>query len=344
MLRDEAETLLALEDRLQASIRGQDEALGEIADSIRAAKAGLGNPDAPIAVFLLVGPSGVGKTETARQLARLLFGGERFLTTINMSEYQESHTVAQLKGAPPGYVGYGEGGILTESVRRRPYSVVLLDEVEKAHTDVMELFYQVFDRGFMRDGEGREISFKNTVILMTSNIGSEIFLEVCTEDERPTPDQLREVIHRRLVNQFQAALLARMKVVPYYPLRKDAMMEITRLKLGAIGQRLATAHEMAFDHADDVIERIADRCTQVDSGARNIDFILERTVLPRASRALLGHLADETMPERLVLGLDDEGEFTFVFDGADEPEEIEPEEVAPEEAAGPEKMVDPEDG
>jgi type VI secretion system protein VasG len=167
---------------------------------------------------------------------------------------------------------------------------------------------------------------------------------VCTEDERPTPDQLREVIHRRLVNQFQAALLARMKVVPYYPLRKDAMMEITRLKLGAIGQRLATAHEMAFDHADDVIERIADRCTQVDSGARNIDFILERTVLPRASRALLGHLADETMPERLVLGLDDEGEFTFVFDGADEPEEIEPEEVAPEEAAGPEKMVDPEDG
>jgi type VI secretion system protein VasG len=261
-----------------------------------------------------------------------------------MSEYQESHTVAQLKGAPPGYVGYGEGGILTEAVRRRPYSVVLLDEVEKAHTDVMELFYQVFDRGFMRDGEGREISFKNTVILMTSNIGSEIFLEVCTEDERPTPDQLREVIHRRLVNQFQAALLARMKVVPYYPLRKDAMMEITRLKLGAIGQRLATAHEMAFDHADDVIERIADRCTQVDSGARNIDFILERTVLPRASRALLGHLADETMPERLVLGLDDEGEFTFVFDGADEPEEIEPEEVAPEEAAGPEKMVDPEDG
>ena len=344
MLRDEAATLLSLEERLRASIRGQNEALGEIADSIRAAKAGLGNPDAPIAVFLLVGPSGVGKTETARQLARLLFGGERFLTTINMSEYQESHTVAQLKGAPPGYVGYGEGGILTEAVRRRPYSVVLLDEVEKAHTDVMELFYQVFDRGFMRDGEGREISFKNTVILMTSNIGSEIFLEVCTEDERPTPDQLREVIHRRLVNQFQAALLARMKVVPYYPLRKDAMMEITRLKLGTIGQRLATAHEMAFDHADDVIERIADRCTQVDSGARNIDFILERTVLPRASRALLGHLADETMPERLVLGLDDEGEFTFAFDGAGKSEEGEPKEIAPEEVPGPQKMADPEDG
>ena len=344
MLRDEAETLLALEDRLHAAIRGQDEALGEIADAIRASKAGLGNPDAPIAVFLLVGPSGVGKTETARQLARLLFGGERFLTTINMSEYQESHTVAQLKGAPPGYVGYGEGGILTEAVRRRPYSVVLLDEVEKAHPDVMELFYQVFDRGFMRDGEGREVRFANTVILMTSNIGSEIFLEVCTEDERPTPDQLREVLHRRLVNQFQAALLARMKVVPYYPLRKNAMMQITRLKLGAIGRRLAAAHEMTFDHAADVVERIAERCTQIDAGARNIDFILERTVLPRASRALLGHLADETMPDRLVLGLDDDGAFTFSFDDAAVPETTEPDAVSPEEVADPAQRADPEDG
>ncbi|HHP7238372.1 type VI secretion system ATPase TssH [Longibacter sp.] len=313
MLRDEAETLLSLEDRLQSVIRGQNEALGEVADSIRSAKAGMGNPDAPIAVFLLVGPSGVGKTETARQLARQLFGGERFLTTINMSEYQESHTVAQLKGAPPGYVGYGEGGILTEAVRRRPYSVVLLDEVEKAHVDVMELFYQVFDRGFMRDGEGREISFKNTVILMTSNIGSDVFLQVCTEDERPTPDQLREAIHSRLVNHFQAALLARMKVVPYYPLVKDAMMEITRLKLGTIGTRLERAHEMEFGFAPDVVDRIAERCTQVDSGARNIDFILDRTVLPEASRALLGHMAEETMPNALTLGFDDEGNFTYTF-------------------------------
>lgn len=313
MLRDEAETLLSLEDRLQSVIRGQDEALGEVADSIRSAKAGMGNPDAPIAVFLLVGPSGVGKTETARQLARQLFGGERFLTTINMSEYQESHTVAQLKGAPPGYVGYGEGGILTEAVRRRPYSVVLLDEVEKAHVDVMELFYQVFDRGFMRDGEGREISFKNTVIMMTSNIGSEVFLHVCTEDERPTPDQLREAIHSRLVNHFQAALLARMKVVPYYPLVKSAMMEITRLKLGTIGKRLQRAHEMEFGFAPDVVERIAERCTQVDSGARNIDFILDRTVLPEASRALLGHMAEETMPDALTLGFDDDGNFTYTF-------------------------------
>jgi type VI secretion system protein VasG len=229
-------------------------------------------------------------------------------------------------------------------VRRRPYSVVLLDEVEKAHPDVMELFYQVFDRGFMRDGEGREVRFANTVILMTSNIGSEIFLEVCTEDERPTPDQLREVLHRRLVNQFQAALLARMKVVPYYPLRKNAMMEITRLKLGAIGRRLAAAHEMTFDHAADVVERIAERCTQIDAGARNIDFILERTVLPRASRALLGHLADETMPDRLVLGLDDDGAFTFSFDDAAVPETTEPDAVSPEEVADPAQRADPEDG
>jgi type VI secretion system protein VasG len=191
--------------------------------------------------------------------------------------------------------------------------VVLLDEVEKAHVDVMELFYQVFDRGFMRDGEGREISFKNTVILMTSNIGSDVFLQVCTEDERPTPDQLREAIHSRLVNHFQAALLARMKVVPYYPLVKDAMMEITRLKLGTIGTRLERAHEMEFGFAPDVVERIAERCTQVDSGARNIDFILDRTVLPEASRVLLGHMAEETMPNALTLGFDDEGNFTYTF-------------------------------
>ncbi len=214
-----------------------------MADTIRTAKAGMRNPEAPIAVFLFVGPSGTGKTECARTVADVLFGGERFVITINMSEYQEAHTVSQLKGSPPGYVGYGEGGILTEAVRQRPYSVVLLDEVEKAHRDVMNLFYQVFDKGFMRDGEGREIDFKNTIIMMTSNLGSDVFMQVCTEDEHPTPDQLREAIHPQLVNHFQAALLARMKVVPFYPLRKDTMKGIVRLKLSQIGKRLREAHE-----------------------------------------------------------------------------------------------------
>ena len=314
MLKDEAVILLDLENRLTRAIKGQDEPIGEIADSIRASKAGMGNPDAPLAVFLLVGPSGVGKTETARMLAEMLFGGDRFLVTINMSEYQESHTVSQLKGSPPGYVGYGEGGVLTEAVRQRPYSVVLLDETEKAHLDVMELFYQVFDKGFMRDGEGREIDFRNTIIMMTSNIGSDIFLDVCTEDERPTPDQLREVIHQQLVHHFQAALLARMKVVPYYPLRADAMKEITRLKLGKIDRRLRSSHNMRFVFGEEVVDRIAERCTQVDSGARNIDFIIDRTLLPEASKALLVKMTEEEMPERLVLGIDENGDFTYTFD------------------------------
>ena len=314
MLKDEASLLLELEDRLDAFIRGQDEAIAQIADSIRAAKAGMGNPEAPIAVFMLVGPSGVGKTELARQLADLLFGGERFLTTINMSEYQESHTVAQLKGAPPGYVGYGEGGVLTEAVRRRPYSVVLLDETEKAHIDVMELFYQVFDKGFMRDGEGREVSFRNTVIMMTSNVASEVFLEACADGARPEADDLRKAIHPYLVHHFQAALLGRMKVVPFYPLHKEAMKQITRLKLNKIDKRLREAHGMTFEYADEIVERIAERCTQVDTGARNIDFIIDRTVLPQASKALLARMTDEVIPERLTLGLDETGDFTYTFD------------------------------
>lgn len=324
MLKDEASVLLGLENRLGEYIRGQDEPIHEISDSIRSAKAGLGNPDAPIAVFLLVGPSGVGKTETARMLADILFGGERFLITINMSEYQEAHTVSQLKGSPPGYVGYGEGGVLTEAIRRQPYSVVLLDEVEKAHPDVMELFYQVFDKGFMRDGEGREINFKNTVIMMTSNVGADIFVYVSTEDERPTPDQMREAVHPSLLKHFPAALLGRMKVVPFYPLRRDAMREITRLKLNKIGKRLRDAHEMRFVYGDEVVERIVERCTQVDAGARNIDFIIDRTVLPEASRALLTRMVEEEMPEVLTLGMDENGDFTYTFDGeagvaADEP-------------------------
>ncbi len=313
MEKDEAQMLLELDDRLRESILGQDEIIAEVADSIRTSKSGMRNPDAPLAVFLFVGPSGVGKTELGLQIADQVFGGERFLTTINMSEYQEKHTVSQLKGSPPGYVGYGEGGILTEAVRRQPYSVVLLDEVEKAHRDVMNLFYQVFDKGFMRDGEGREIDFKNTIIIMTSNLATDIISYVCTEDERPTPDQIREGIHKTLAEHFQPALLGRMKVVPFYPLRKDPMKGIVRLKLNKIGKRLGSSHKMSFEYGDDVVDRIAERCTQVDMGARNIDFIIDRTVLPEASKVLIGKMTEEEMPRSLVLGISDNGDFTYNF-------------------------------
>jgi type VI secretion system protein VasG len=358
MIKDEAALLLELEHRLQERIEGQDEALNQIADSIRSAKAGMGNPEAPIGVFLLVGPSGVGKTETARALAELLFGGERFLISINMSEYQEAHTVSQLKGSPPGYVGYGEGGVLTEAVRQRPYSVVLLDEVEKAHPDVMELFFQVFDRGMMRDGEGREIDFSNTVIMATSNVGSDAFLMACAAEELPTPDELRSLIHGDLVRAFQAALLARMRTVPFYPLARDAMARITRLKLAKIDRRLRDAHGIRFLFGEEVVERIAERCTQVDAGARNIDFIIDRTVLPEASRALLEQLASGEMPGALTLGMAEDGGFTYVFsdvatgDGAGTPEDaelsdaplsdaIDPGLLEPPPAAGPAAAPEP---
>ena len=344
MLRDEAETLLTLEDRLEGPIRGQREALVEIADALRAAKAGLGEPEAPLGVFLLVGPSGVGKTETARQLAELLFGGERFLTTINMSEYQESHTTSQLKGSPPGYVGYGEGGVLTEAVRQRPYSVVLLDEVEKAHPDAMELFYQVFDKGTMRDGEGRDIDFRNTVIMMTSNVGSDLLLRVAGEDdtasesegadesedaapsERPDPGTLRDQLHPHLLRHFPAALLGRMRVVPYYPLGRRVIEDITRLKLDRLAERLERVHETTLHYTPAAVHRIADRCTQSDMGARNIDAVIDRDVLPNASRRLLARLSDAPVGNdgrvaedgalpRLTLDLTRDGQgFSFSFD------------------------------
>ncbi len=324
MLKDEADVLLNFEKLLEERILGQSHVVKEIGDVIRASKTGMRNPESPIGVFLLVGPSGVGKTECARVVADLLFGGERFMITINMSEYQESHTVSQLKGAPPGYVGYGEGGVLTEAVRQRPYSVVVLDEVEKAHRDVMNLFYQVFDRGFMRDGEGREIDFKNTVIMMTGNLGSDTILELCENSkgstdceairERPTPDEVEEAIRPILLRYFGAALLARFKVIPFYPLDVETMKGIAKLKLLRIGGRLKDSHKMEFEYAPDVVNRIAERCTQVDTGARNIDFIIDRTILPDISSALLGQLADGTVPERLTLELDEAGEFTYRFD------------------------------
>jgi type VI secretion system protein VasG len=323
MIKDEAQMLLELEERLTSRIRGQDGALVEISDALRTAKAGMRKADAPLGVFLLVGPSGVGKTETARALAELLFGGERFLVSINMSEYQESHTTSQLKGAPPGYVGYGEGGVLTEAVRQRPYSVVLLDEVEKAHIDVMELFYQVFDRGILRDGEGREVDFSNTVILCTSNVGSDLVQQASMAEEAPTLDALRELIHEPLASHFQPALLGRMNTVPYLSLDREAMAEIARLKLRKVDKRLRANHGIRFTFTDEVVETIADRCTTIDAGARNIDAIIDRTVLPEASRALLARLAEENLPAALELGIDEAGDFTYTFVEAGERPDLE---------------------
>ena len=322
MLKDDVARLVELDDRLRERILGQPEAIGELADTLRVGKAGIANPEAPLGVFLLIGPSGVGKTECARAIADLLFGGERFLVTINMSEYQEPHTVAQLKGSPPGYVGYGEGGVLTEAVRQHPYSVVLLDEVEKAHRDVLNLFYQVFDKGFMRDGEGREIDFKNTVIIMTSNVGADEFLQVCGSgdagaegEQRPAPDQMRELSRLLLMKQFAPALLARMRIVPFYPLRRSTMREIVGLKLRRVGDRVAQSHRVTFRFDDRVVDWIAERCTEVEAGARNVDAIIDRTILPQASRALLlrAGSSDAGSAGVLTLGIT-AGAFTYTFD------------------------------
>ena len=314
MLKDEASILLNLENMMEERIAGQSHAIGEMADVIRSNKAGIGNPESPIGVFLFVGPSGVGKTESARVIADMLFGGERFMVTINMSEYQESHTVSQLKGAPPGYVGYGEGGILTEAVRHRPYSVVVLDEVEKAHRDVMNLFYQVFDKGFMRDGEGRDIDFKNTVIIMTGNIGWQTIAQMCSGEERPDPEAVVKAVLPELQAYFAPALVARCKVVPFLSLDKDTMKVIIKLKLNKVGKRLNESHKMGFQYSDDLVEQIAERCTQVESGARNIDHIIEKTILPDISRELLSKLAEEAMPDRLILTLDESGDFGYQFE------------------------------
>jgi type VI secretion system protein VasG len=292
MQTDEINAVLALKDKLGERVVGQAHALEAISQRIRTARANLTDPRRPIGVFLLVGPSGVGKTETALALADTLYGGERNLITINMSEYQEAHTVSSLKGSPPGYVGYGEGGVLTEAVRRKPYSVVLLDEVEKAHPDVMELFYQVFDKGVLEDGEGREIDFKNTVILLTSNTGSDLVIKLCADPEtRPDAEGLVEALRPELIKMFKPALLGRMVVVPYYPITDEVMRGIIRLQLGLIQRRLAENHGAAFSYDEEVVTEVANRCKEVESGARNVDHILTRTLLPEMSGAFLTRMA-----------------------------------------------------
>jgi type VI secretion system protein VasG len=292
MLTDEIETVLKLEELLGKRIIGQDHALAAIAQRIRTAHAGIEDPSKPTGVFMLVGPSGVGKTETALALSELMYGGEENVITINMSEYQEAHTVSGLKGSPPGYVGYGEGGVLTEAVRRRPYSVVLLDEVEKAHPDVIELFYQVFDKGMLEDGEGRRIDFKNTLILLTSNLGTDLIMKVCADEETaPGAASLQEMLRPELVKHFKPAFLGRLIVVPYFPITDRNMRLIVKLKLDRIGRRMQENRNVAFSYDESVIESVAKRCTEVDSGARNVDHILTNTLLPELSQEILSRMA-----------------------------------------------------
>ena len=288
---------------LRTRIRGQEQAVHTLDRSMRATAAGLNKPDAPVGVFLLVGPSGVGKTETAMALADLLYGGDRFITTINMSEFQEKHTVSRLIGAPPGYVGYGEGGMLTEAVRQKPYSVVLLDEVEKADPDVLNLFYQIFDKGVANDGEGREIDFRNTLILMTSNLGSDRISELCESGARPTAEVLEETIRPVLSKHFKPALLARMRVVPYYPVGGPVLRELIEVKLDRLGERL-NRRQLDFTYSQELVDHLAERCTQNDSGARLIDHLLDLHVLPLVADRLLDAMATGESLKRVHATLD----------------------------------------
>jgi type VI secretion system protein VasG len=290
-------------------VKGQDHAVDVIDAGIRTAKAGLNNPDQPAGIFLLVGPSGVGKTETALGVANLMYGGERFMTTINMSEFQEKHTVSKLVGSPAGYVGFGEGGILTEAVRQRPYSVVLLDEVEKADLEVMNLFYQVFDKGTLSDGEGRLIDFRNTVVILTSNLASATIMSMCSGDEMPPPEQITEGIRAELQNHFKPALLGRMTIVPFYPIKGEALHSIVKIKLNKVGGRLTSAQGIDFEYGDEVIEHIAARCTDIESGARNIDHIVNKTLLPLISNEVLQRIGAGTPASKLGLTISDQGEF-----------------------------------
>jgi len=307
LMKDEQTELLSLENNLAKRVVGQDAALNAIAQRLRASKTGLAPENGPQGVFLLVGTSGTGKTETALALADELFGGEKSLITINLSEYQEPHTVSQLKGSPPGYVGYGQGGILTEAVRKRPHSVVLLDEVEKAHRDVMNLFYQVFDRGFMRDGEGREIDFRNTVILMTSNLGSDHLMQLLQEQPEATGGDLHELLRPILRDHFQPALLARFQTVIYRPLGQAAMRTIVGMKLNQVSKRLARHYGMKTVIADSLMDALTDACLLPDTGARNIDSLLNQQILPVLSQQLLTHMAAGQKPQCLTLGWDEDG-------------------------------------
>jgi type VI secretion system protein VasG len=314
MVKNEIEAVLHLDDRLRERVIGQDHALAAVAKRIKTSRAGIENPNRPIAVMFLVGPSGVGKTETALALAEALYGDESNITTINMSEFQEAHTVSTLKGSPPGYVGYGEGGVLTEAVRRRPYSIVLLDEVEKAHRDVHEIFFQVFDKGQMEDAEGRLIDFKNTIILLTSNVGTDLIMDMCKDPKlMPEPEGICKGLRKPLLEVFPAALLGRLVVVPYYPISDETLKLIIGLQLGRIGRRTQENHKIPFTYDDKVVELIGSRCTDVESGARMVDAILTNTLLPEVSQELLTRLMEGKTAKRVHIGVKD-SEFTYSFD------------------------------
>ncbi|HBS3682705.1 TPA: type VI secretion system ATPase TssH [Klebsiella quasipneumoniae subsp. similipneumoniae] len=314
LMKDEQTELLSLEESLGKRVVGQEAALSAIARRLRAAKTGLTPENGPQGVFLLVGPSGTGKTETALALADALFGGEKALITINLSEYQEPHTVSQLKGSPPGYVGYGQGGILTEAVRKRPYSVVLLDEVEKAHRDVMNLFYQVFDRGVMRDGEGREIDFRNTVILMTANLGSDLLMQLLDEQPEASESDLHELLHPVLRGHFQPALLARFQTVIYRPLPAAALRAIVGMKLGQVSQRLACHYGITTTLSESLFDALTEACLLPDTGARNVDSLLNQQILPALSQQLLSHMAAGQKPRQVTLGYHEEEGVVMAFD------------------------------
>ncbi|MDT8857518.1 type VI secretion system ATPase TssH [Paracoccaceae bacterium Fryx2] len=314
MVRDEIQTVLDLEKHLAKRVIGQDHAMKMIAKRIQTSRAGLDNPNKPIGVFLLAGTSGVGKTETALALAEVMYGGEQNVITINMSEYQEAHTVSSLKGAPPGYVGYGEGGVLTEAVRRKPYSVVLLDEVEKAHPDVHEVFFQVFDKGVMEDGEGRVIDFKNTLILLTSNVGSDMIMDMCSDpDLMPEPEGIAKALREPLLKVFPAALLGRLVTIPYYPLNPEMIGKIARLQLDRIKKRVMAAHGVPFTYSDAVVDTIVSRCQELESGGRMIDAIVTNTMLPDISAEFLKRMLEGHDIARVAIDIAD-GEFAYSFD------------------------------
>ena len=312
LAREHNSKVLSFASDLRQRLRGQEQAIEALDRSMRATAAGLNRADAPVGVFLLVGPSGVGKTETALALADLLYGGERFLTTINMSEFQEKHTVSRLIGAPPGYVGYGEGGMLTEAVRQKPYSVVLLDEVEKADPDVMNIFYQIFDKGVANDGEGREINFRNTLILMTSNLASDRIASLCQGGQRPSAEDLEQAIRPTLSQHFKPALLGRMRVVPYYPINGEVLNELVGLKLARFGERLAR-RQLQFSHCPALLENLAERCSHSDSGARLIDHLIDQHLQPLVVDRLLAAMANGENLQRVHATLDGEGTVVCEF-------------------------------
>jgi type VI secretion system protein VasG len=312
MQSNEIRTVMQLKELMERRIVGQSHALEAVAQSIRTSRAGLTDPRKPIGVFLMVGTSGTGKTETALALADLLYGGEQNLTTINMTEFKEEHKVSLLMGSPPGYIGYGEGGILTEAVRRRPYSVILLDEMEKAHPGVQDVFFQVFDKGNMKDGEGRDIDFKNTVIIMTSNAGTDLITRLCADPETaPDAEGLADALMPELMKHFKPAFLGRVTLVPYFPLAPDVIRRIVELQLGRVKRRVMEAYQADFVWGPEVVDTISARCTETSSGARNIEKILSRTLLPELSAEVLSRLASGAVIEAVRIGVDGNGMFSY---------------------------------